>query len=241
MGSMMDDNITDERREDTTRQAVEDVTAAVDGGAPHDGETALAHLRSVDPILARLIEAVGPFRLPHRPGHFYALLSSIVSQQISTRAAAAIMGRIEALFPPDDGVTAEAVLVLGFEALRGAGLSGPKTRYALDLAERVANQELDLEGLAARDDEAVIAELVRVKGIGRWTAEMFLIFSLRRMDVLPVDDLGLRASLQRHYGLTALPDRATSHRLGASWAPYRTVATWYLWRSLNIVPGGDTA
>jgi len=238
---MMSDRTKSEQGEDATPQAVEEAAAAVDGGAPDDGEAALAHLRSVDPVLARLIEAVGPFRLPHRPGHFYALLSSIVSQQISTRAAAAIMGRIEALFPPDDGVTAEGVLVLGLEALRGAGLSGPKTRYVLDLAERVANRELDLEGLATQDDEAIIAALVRVKGIGRWTAEMFLIFSLRRMDVLPVDDLGLRASLQRHYGLAGLPDRATSHQFGASWAPYRTVATWYLWRSVNIVPGGDTA
>ncbi len=238
MNDNIDGTIQGERREDTTRQAVRETVAAIGGMTEHSGdsEAALAHLQSVDPVLARLIEAVGPFQLPHRPGHFYALLSSIVSQQISTRAAAAIMGRIEALFPADDGIAAEGVLALGVGALRGAGLSGPKTGYVLDLAGRVANREIDLEGLAARDDEAVIAELVRVKGIGRWTAEMFLIFSLRRMDVLPVDDLGLRASLQRYYGLDALPDRATSHQLGATWAPYRTVATWYLWRSLNIAP-----
>ncbi len=204
-----------------------------------DHEYALAHLRAADPILAGLIELVGPYALQRDPGHFYALLSSIVSQQISVRAAATIMGRVEALFRDGAGVTAQGVLALGPDPLRGAGLSGMKTRYVLDLAERVADGQLDLEQLATLDDEAVIAELIQVKGIGRWTAEMFLIFSLGRPDVLPVDDLGFRAALKRHYGLAELPTREESRAIGAAWAPYRTVATWYLWRSLGTVPRGE--
>jgi 3-methyladenine DNA glycosylase/8-oxoguanine DNA glycosylase len=200
---------------------------------------ALDHLRAADPILSRVIDAVGPFALQPDPNSFYALLSSIVSQQISVRAAATIMGRIEALFPADEGVTPEGVLALGPEPLRTAGLSGMKTRYVLDLAGRIVAGELDLERLAELDDEAVISHLVQVKGIGRWTAQMHLIFRLCRLDVLPVDDLGFRAAVRRHYDLPDLPTRDESHALGAPWAPYRTVATWYLWRSLGTVPRGD--
>jgi DNA-3-methyladenine glycosylase II len=145
---------------------------------------ALAHLRAVDPVLGRLIDAVGPFALQRDPRHFYALFSSIVSQQISVRAAATIMSRIEALFPPGEHMTAAGVLALGAEPLRAAGLSGMKTRYVLDLSEHAADGRLELARLASLDDEAVIDELVQVKGIGRWTAEMFLIFALGRLDVL---------------------------------------------------------
>jgi len=152
-------------------------------------DAAIAHLRAADPVLARIIDAVGPYQLRRDPGHFYALLSSIVSQQISVRAAAAVMRRVAALFPPDEGPTARGVVALGTEPLRAAGLSGQKTRYVLDLAERVAGASLDLERMAALDDEEVIVALTQVKGIGRWTAEMFLIFSLGRPNVLPVDDL----------------------------------------------------
>ena len=204
----------------------------------HDAHSdAIAHLCAADPVLARIIDAVGPYQLRRDPGHFYALFSSIVSQQISVRAAAAVMRRVEALFPPDEGLTAPGVVALGTDPLRTAGLSGQKTRYVLDLAERVAGASLDLERVAALDDEEVIAALTQVKGIGRWTAEMFLIFSLGRPNVLPVDDLGFRTAVKRHYDLAELPRRDDLHALGARWAPYRTVATWYLWRSLNNAPG----
>ncbi len=199
-------------------------------------DDAIAHLRAADPVLARIIDEVGPCRLRRDPGHFYALFSSIVSQQISVHAAAAVMRRVEALFPADDGLTALGVMALGPEPLRAAGLSGQKARYVLDLAARVAGGTLDLDRLAGLDDEEVIAELTRVKGIGRWTAEMFLIFSLNRPDVLPVDDLGFRSAVKRHYALEELPGRDESRARGAAWAPYRTVATWYLWRSLNNAP-----
>src|SRR4051794_7706814 len=121
----------------------------------------LAHLRAADPVLGCLIEQIGPYALQRDPNHFYALLSSIVAQQISVRAAATIMGRVEALFPIEEGITAEGALAAGPEALRAAGLSGMKTRYVLDLAERVAEGRLDLERLATLDDDAVIAELVQ--------------------------------------------------------------------------------
>lgn len=199
-------------------------------------EAALAHLRAADPIMGQLIEQIGPCLLQQDREHFYSLLSSIVSQQISTRAAAAIMARVEAVFPPDEGPTATRVLAVGPEALRGAGLSGVKVRYVIDLAERVADGRLDLAHIATLDDEEVIAALTQVKGIGRWTAEMFLIFSLARPDVLPVGDLGFRAAVRRHYALAELPKEAESRQIGACWAPYRTIATWYLWRSLGSVP-----
>ena len=199
-------------------------------------DEALAHLRAADPVLARIIDAVGPYQLRRDSGHFYALFSSIVSQQISVHAAAAVMRRVEALFPADDGLTAPGVVAVGPEALRVAGLSGQKTRYVLDLAGRVAGGTLDLDRVAALGDEEVIAELTLVKGIGRWTAEMFLIFSLGRPDVLPVDDLGFRTAVKRHYDLAELPGRDELRARGAAWAPYRTMATWYLWRSLNNAP-----
>lgn len=201
-----------------------------------DGAAALQHLRSADPILARIIEQVGPFALRSQPSHFYALLSSIVSQQISTRAAATILGRVAALFPSAAELTPPAVLALGPEPLRAAGLSGMKARYVLDVSERLTDGRLDLSRLATLDDEAVIAELLPVKGIGRWTAEMFLIFSLGRLDVLPVDDLGLRMAVQRCYDLAELPPAVQIRALATPWAPYRTVATWYLWRSLGAIP-----
>ena len=137
-------------------------------------DAALAHLRAADPVLGGLIEQIGPYVLQRDPDHFYALFSSIVAQQISVRAAATIMGRVDALFPAQEGITAEGVLAASPEALRAVGLSSMKTRYVLDLAERVADGRLDLERLASLDDDAVIAELVQVRGIGRWTAEMFL-------------------------------------------------------------------
>jgi len=198
---------------------------------------ALAHLRAVDPVLAEVLADAGPYGLTPSGQHFHALVSSIVSQQISTRAAAAIMARVEALYGAGDAVTAAATLALDPLRLRGAGLSGVKVSYILDLAAHVHDGRLDLARIALMDDDAVIDALVAVKGIGRWTAEMFLLFSLGRPDVLPVGDLGLRAAVQRHYKLDALPDATTLHAIGAAWSPYRGVATWYLWQSLKTARG----
>src|SRR2546423_13781617 len=162
----------------------------IDGEAQAIEGAALAHLRAVDPVLGRLIDAVGPFALQRDPRHFYALFSSIVSQQISVRAAATIISRIEVLFPPGKHLTAAGVLALGAEPLRAAGLSGMKTRYVLDLSERAADGRLDLDRLATLDDEAGIAGLGQGEGIGRGAPGRFLIFRVGRPGRLPGADPG---------------------------------------------------
>jgi len=202
---------------------------------------ARAHLCAADPVLAAMLVHAGPYGLEPSGRHFHALVSSIVSQQISTRAAAAIMARVEALYGSADDVSAAATLELDPLRLRAAGLSSVKVGYMLDLAARVDDGRLDLAHVASMGDDDVIAALVSVKGIGRWTADMFLMFSLGRMDVFPVGDLGLRAAVQRHYNLDVLPDAKTLHAIGASWSPYRSVATWYLWQSLKTARGEKDA
>jgi DNA-3-methyladenine glycosylase II len=192
-----------------------------------------AHLRAADPVMAQIVAAVGPCTLSPKPAGFATLVDAIVSQQISVKAADAILRRVEAaageLAPP-------ALLALGHDALRASGLSNAKARYVLDLSERVADGRLDLDHLAQHDDEQIIQQLVLVKGIGRWTAEMYLIFSLGRPDVLPVDDLGLRQGVQRAYGLPELPKGPAIRAIAESWRPFRSVGTWYLWRSGGVVP-----
>ncbi|MBC8078147.1 MAG: DNA-3-methyladenine glycosylase 2 family protein [Chloroflexales bacterium] len=198
-----------------------------------DAAQAEAHLRAADPVMARVVAAVGACTLIPKPAGFATLVDAIVSQQISVKAADAIARRLEAaageLAPP-------ALMALGHDALRALGLSNAKARYVLDLSERVADGRLDLDHLARHDDEAIIEQLVLVKGIGRWTAEMYLIFSLNRPDVLPVDDLGLRQGVQRAYGLAELPKAPAIRLIAEPWRPFRSVGTWYLWRSGGDVP-----
>jgi DNA-3-methyladenine glycosylase II len=163
-----------------------------------------------------------------------ALIHAIISQQLSTRAAATIEGRFRALY---GGVpTPSQVAATPDAQLRAAGLSGQKVRYLRDLCRRVEDGSLPLTRLGVMSDDEVVAVLTEVKGIGRWTAEMFLMFRLHRPDVLPVDDLGIVKAVQRAYGLrkTPTPERLT--RLGESWRPYRSVACWYLWASLDNTP-----
>ncbi len=193
------------------------------------------HLARRDPVLKRLIAAVGPCTLQLNPDPFAALARSIVSQQISTKAARAILARLEEALAPQP-LVAEAVLALSEDQLRGAGLSAAKTRYLRDLAEKVETRALPLENLYAMSDEEVIEHLLPVKGIGRWTAQMFLIFSLGRLDVLPVDDLGLRLGVQEQYALPEPPGKVDLTTLAEPWQPYRSVATWYFWRSRGFVP-----
>ena len=197
---------------------------------------AVAHLKEADPALARIIDLVGPPTLTLRGDGFTSLVYSIISQQISVRAAAAIRDRLVGLFPSEPGITPEGLIQLGPERLRQVGLSQAKTRYLLDLASRVAAGEVEIERFPELSDEEIIAELIKVKGIGRWTAEMYLIFCLGRPDVLPVDDLGLRAGIKRLRGLDRLPTTEESRQYGAPWQPYRSLATWYLWRSAAVVP-----
>jgi DNA-3-methyladenine glycosylase II len=198
------------------------------------------HLARRDPVLKRLIKAVGPCTLQPLPNPFLVLVRSIISQLISTKAAASIFARLEARLG-DDEVTPAAIAALPEDALRGVGLSGAKARALSELGRRAADGTLPLAALAGRTDDEVIALLVPIPGIGTWTAEMFLIFGLGRLDVLPVGDLGLRAGVQTHYGLEELPGKADLRERAEPWRPYRSIATWYFWRSRGAVPQSKQA
>jgi DNA-3-methyladenine glycosylase II len=198
----------------------------------------LTHLRRADPVLAGVIEAVGANKLGDaragRPDdHYGALVRAIVGQQLSTKAARSIYLRLTERFDGNTP-TPEQVLADDPEELRAAaGLSRAKVGYLRSLAEHVLSGELELERLDELEDEQVEAELVAVKGLGVWTAHMFLMFHLQRLDVLPVGDLGIRRAIERAYGLDDLPDAATIERIAEPWRPYRTLACRYLWRSLD--------
>jgi DNA-3-methyladenine glycosylase II len=198
------------------------------------------HLSRRDRVLKRLIATVGPCTLWHNPDRFGLLVRSIISQQISTKAALAIGARLKKALGRR-GMRPASILALSDDALRTAGLSAAKARSLRDLAEKVHGKAIPLNELHTRQDEEVIACLVPVWGIGRWTAQMFLIFALGRLDVLPVDDYGLRAGVQRQYRLPELPARNQLAELAEPWRPYRTIATWYFWRSLGSVPQSDPA
>ncbi|MEO7022576.1 MAG: DNA-3-methyladenine glycosylase [Ktedonobacteraceae bacterium] len=189
---------------------------------------ATSALSERDPIMAAAVERVGPCTLVPSPNLFETLVDAIISQQISVKAADAIMARLRSATP--GGLpTPAALLTFEHDALRAVGLSTPKARYIRDLTERVSSGQLDLELLETLEDEAVIQELTKVKGIGRWTAEMMLIFSLGRPDVLPVDDLGFVEGVRGAYGLETRPKPKEMRERGEQWRPYRTFATWYMW------------
>jgi len=194
---------------------------------------ALRHLAEVDPVLRGLIAPFAPPPLERDPRLFRTLVSAIVSQQLSGAGAAAILRRVEALFPEAMGVNPAGLAALEDEALRGAGLSRAKVTALKDLAAHVMDGRLDLEGMDTLSDDEVIAALVAVRGIGRWTAEMFLIFSLGRPDVLPVDDYGVRNAVKRAYGLAELPNKRELTAIAASWHPHCSVASLLLWSSLE--------
>ncbi|HUG90578.1 MAG TPA: DNA-3-methyladenine glycosylase 2 family protein [Planctomycetaceae bacterium] len=201
-------------------------------------DLAVKHLRAADPVLRAVIRRVGPFTLRPQRDRFGMLVRSIISQQISVLAARSIRRRLESLVLPERP-SAENLGSLSLEQLRSAGLSPQKSSYLADLCGRVRDGRLDLRTIGRQPDEAVIADLVQVKGIGRWTAQMFLIFALGRLDVLPHDDLGVRAAIRRLYGLAELPDRATSERIARPWRPFASVASWYCWRSIDLARNGD--
>ena len=206
------------------------------------GETTpMAALADADPVMAGLIARIGPMSLEKRrrgrpKGDAYgALLRAIVGQQLSTKAAATIYERVLALF---DGrvPTAEELLAADDDALRGAGLSGRKVEYLKDLAQHVLSGELEVERLGDLTDEKVIEEITAVRGLGVWTAHMFLIFHLEREDVLPVGDLGVRNAVKAEYGLGELPTPEELERIAEGWRPHRTLASLYLWESLAATP-----
>ena len=207
---------------------------------PADYQRARRILVRRDPVLAALIRRHGPCGLAaaQRADHFSALVRAITGQQLSTKAASTIYGRVVALVASTlgGGPTVEGFARATDEALRGAGLSWQKISYLRDLCEKIASGVVNLDALDVLPDEDVIEALVKVKGIGRWSAEMFLIFRLHRPDVLPVDDLGIVVAVQRAYGLRKRPRADRLRKIGEAWRPFRSVASWYLWRSLDNQP-----
>jgi DNA-3-methyladenine glycosylase II len=193
----------------------------------------LDHLRAVDPILGDIINRVGPFRMKRRPDRFQALVRAIIFQQISGSAGQSILRRLDQLLQPGK-ISAENLLRFTPVQLRGAGVSPQKAGYLLDLSQKVFSEEVRLELLGRMTNDEVIAELTKIKGIGIWTAQMFLMFSLRRIDVFPHGDLGIRSALRKLYRLRKLPDEKRSLRIAAPWRPYATIASWYCWRSLDL-------
>jgi DNA-3-methyladenine glycosylase II len=193
---------------------------------------ALRHLSAADSRLATLIRRIGPYTPKLTPDPFHALVGSIVHQQVSMAAARAIRLRLAALCPRRR-ITPRALLALSVDELRSAGVSRPKARYLRGLADAFATRRLTPAGLRAGSDEEVIAAVTELPGVGRWTAEMLLIFCLERPDVWPVDDLGLRTAVQRLLGLKTSPRPREILSVADPWRPYRSVATWYLWRSLD--------
>jgi DNA-3-methyladenine glycosylase II len=195
-----------------------------------------------DPVLAGLIRRAGPCRLGDglHVDHFSALVRAIIFQQLSTRAATTIHGRLMAAL--DGGLCSpEALAALTDEQYRAVGVSRQKALYLRDLCGKIASGDVHLDTVADLADEDVIAALTRVKGIGRWTAEMFLMFRLKRPDVLPVGDLGILTAVQKAYRLRKRPTPDRLRRLGEAWKPYRSVACWYLWRSLDNEPVAPAA
>jgi DNA-3-methyladenine glycosylase II len=193
------------------------------------------HLERADPVLARIIAEVGPLDVAQRPERFQALARAIIFQQLAGAAANAIYGRVVALYPDKEFPAPEDILATPTRKLRKAGLSLKKAQYIKDLARHVRDDELNFHRFPHMTDEEIIEDLTRVKGIGRWTAEMFLMFNLARPDVLPVDDLGLQNAAKRAYRMRERPTPKRLRKLGEQWRPYRSAATWYLWRSLQIV------
>lgn len=201
---------------------------------PRELQAARRHLAGVDRVLRRVIDQVGVYQIRYRDDRFLALIEAIVAQQVSVGAARAIHKRLLDRYPK--GLTPKRLMTTEAESLRAVGLSRQKAGYLLGLARHVENGEIDLPNIDQLDDEQVLKALTRIKGVGRWTVEMFLIFSLRRPDVLPVQDLGFRKAVQHAYRLRKPPAPDRLEALATPWRPYRSVATCYLWASLEPEP-----
>jgi DNA-3-methyladenine glycosylase II len=195
------------------------------------------HVRAGCPVMRRVIDDHGPITLRPARDRFGVLVRSIISQQISTAAARTIRGRLETHLKRS-GVTPASLARQSVDKLRAAGISRQKATYLIDLAQKVNDGTVPLATIGRLSDEEVIITLTQIKGIGRWTAEMFLIFSLGRMDVLPVDDLGVRSALKRLHSLDDLPTKQHCIELAAPWRPYATIGSWYCWRSLDVKVNG---
>jgi len=193
---------------------------------------AVIHLKKSDPVLRAIIERVGPCRMEFGPAEFCSLAEAIVYQQLNGKAAVTIWKRFAGL--AGEPVTPEGILILSDEQLRSVGLSKQKSAYLKDLAAKTASGLLDFSKLQDLSDEEVIKHLTQVKGIGVWTAHMFLIFSLRRPNILPTGDYGVQMAVKKHYKKRKLPKPVEMERIARVWEPYRSIACWYMWRSLDI-------
>jgi DNA-3-methyladenine glycosylase II len=198
----------------------------------HSHRKAIDHLKKCDPVLAALIERVGPFKMEFGAPTFHSLAESILYQQLNGKAAATIFLRFTA--QAGDPLTPEGILKLTDAQMRQIGLSRQKTAYLRDLAEKTKAGLLNFERLADMSEEEIIIHLTQVKGVGVWTAHMFLMFTLRRPDILPIGDYGIQAAMKKHYKKRKWPRPDVMHKIAKPWAPYRSIACWYLWRSLDI-------
>ena len=204
--------------------------------APSNYRTAVRHLKAADPVMRRVVERVGPCRLDpeQRPDVFHALVRAIIHQQLNGSAAGSIYRKFKGLYPGKRFPTAADIAATGDAEIRGAGISPQKLSYLRDLSAKMENGTLALPTLKRLDDEAVIEHLTQVRGVGRWTAEMVLMFTLGRPDILPVDDYGFRRAVQIEYGMRALPKPDRLRKLAEPWRPHRSVGTWYMWQSLAV-------
>jgi DNA-3-methyladenine glycosylase II len=193
---------------------------------------AVNHLKKCDPAMRSIIERVGPFRMEYGPPEFHSLAESILYQQLNGKAAATIFKRFTDL--AGEPLTPEGILKLSDEQLRGVGLSKQKSAYLKDLSEKTAAGLLDFSRLPEWSDAEVIKHLTQVKGVGVWTAHMFLMFMLRRPDILPTGDYGIQAAIKKHYKKRQWPKPHIIEKIAKPWVPYRSIACWYLWRSLDI-------
>ncbi len=193
---------------------------------------AVLHLKKCDPVLGAIIERVGPCRMEFAAADFSAVAEAIVYQQLNGKAAFTIFKRFAAL--AGEPITPEGILKLKDDQLRGVGLSKQKSSYVKDLAAKAASGLVDFSRLPELSDDEVIEHLTQVKGIGVWTAHMFLIFSLRRPNVLPTGDYGVQVAMKKHYRKRKLPKPREMEQIARAWEPYRSVACWYMWRSLDI-------
>jgi DNA-3-methyladenine glycosylase II len=193
---------------------------------------AVNHLKKSDPILAGIIEKIGPCRMQYGEPTFHSLAEAILYQQLNGKAAVTIFNRFTAL--AGDPLTPAGILRLSDAQMRGVGLSKQKTAYLRDLAEKTEAGLLEFERLPELSEEEVIAHLTQVKGVGVWTAHMFLMFTLRRPDILPVGDYGVQAAIKKHYRKRQWPKPAIMEKIARPWSPYRSIACWYLWKSLDV-------
>jgi len=193
---------------------------------------AIDHLKRADPVLAALIDRIGPCRMEFGPPEFHSLAESIVYQQLNGKAAARIFERLAAL--AGQPLTPHGILKLSEGEMRSVGLSKQKSSYLRDMADRTLKGQLDFGKLGHLSDEEVIEHLTQVKGVGVWTAQMFLMFTLRRPNVLPTGDFGVKAAIKKHYRKRQLPTPQQMEKIAKSWEPYRTTACWYLWQSIDV-------